>query len=154
MSSLNVNLETGVRYGVIALNNIDSDTAQWLWTEGENISEREALDDLQLDIEEAIAQEIAAGTLDVDTDVDDEARRRFERSCDCLEIDEPHIEGEYDDIKYAISWLGGAPLLWMLKSPHTTYANLCSPCVPNAGNLDSLNSDGYECYDVPPDWRV
>lgn len=32
-------------------------------------------------------------------------------------------------------------------------ADLCSPCVPNAGSLDSVNPNGYECYDVPADWR-
>ena len=37
---------------------------------------------------------------------------------------------------YQVSTLGGAPLLWVLQSPYVTPCCHCSPCVPNAGNLD------------------
>jgi hypothetical protein len=84
--------------------------------------------------------------------------------CD-FNIDEPIIEGECDGVKYRISWLGGAPLLWVLEGPLGFANRLCSPCVPNAAELDSgfeptdltldeihRDHDGYLCYVVPADW--
>jgi hypothetical protein len=79
-----------------------------------------------------------------------------------FQCDEPHITGKYDDIEYQVTWLGGAPLVWVLKGPIGSVNRLCSPCVPNAGDLDSgfIGGDqvpppdfkGYECYVVPPNW--
>jgi hypothetical protein len=99
----------------------------------------------------------------------------YERECD-FQIDEPEIEGEYDGVKYRIRWLGGAPLLWVIEGP-IGYANrLCSPCVPNAADLDGgfnladcepeqledvaarwnrerqCSEKIYGCYVVPEDW--
>jgi hypothetical protein len=39
---------------------------------------------------------------------------------------------------YQVSSLGGAPLIWVFKSPYVTPCRQCSPCVPNAGNLDDM----------------
>jgi len=77
------------------------------------------------------------------TEVDDEAEDWPE---------EPAYELEVEDMKLQLGWLGGAPLVWVLKSPHTTRARECSPCVPNAGDLDSLDEGGFECYTLPEDW--
>jgi hypothetical protein len=82
-----------------------------------------------------------------------------------FQIDEPIIEGEYEGVKYRISWLGGAPLLWIIEGPVGFANSLCSPCVPGAADLDSgfeytdipvdeihAQHDGYLCYVVPADW--
>jgi hypothetical protein len=67
-------------------------------------------------------------------------------------------EYEYTDrngAEYLLSYLGGAPLIWVIKSPHIVYArSLCSPCVPNAADLDSgltTEEEGYQCYGLSPD---
>ena len=66
---------------------------------------------------------------------------------------EPHIEGEYDGVYYATSWLGGALNFLILESPVTTdKARRASPCVPGAAILDTLDGDEFG-YDVPADWR-
>lgn len=39
---------------------------------------------------------------------------------------------------YQVSSLGGAPLIWVLNSPYVTPCRECSPCIPNAGNLDDM----------------
>jgi hypothetical protein len=60
--------------------------------------------------------------------------------------------GESDGIKMMLGGLGGAPLLWILDSPYLDTVRLCSPCVPNAGDLDSPDGNGYQCYAPCPDW--
>lgn len=188
-SIVNTNHETGIRYGVIAVNSLDPDLANDLFygPDAVDLSYQEAYEEAKAEYgtewdnarEEA---EIAAG--ETDPNMTDDERERFiekhmigagicwthwdkktfedrdeyiesrlERFSDLCQIDEPIIEGVYEGVTYHISWLGGAPLVWVFESPYVTKADLCSPCVPNAGSLDSLNPDGYECYDVPPDWR-
>ena len=111
------------------------------------------------------------GTSSTDN-VDDYIDWVVEREND-FQIDEPEIEGESDGVKYRISWLGGAPLVWILEGPVGFANRLCSPCVPNAADLDggfytqeefdiaAANrpdgmaddlDDGYECYVPPRDW--
>jgi hypothetical protein len=75
-----------------------------------------------------------------------------ERRAEALVIEEPEIEGEYEGVKYRISWLGGAILVWITESPHTGLFDLCSPCVPGACDCDSPNPDGYLGYTVPETW--
>lgn len=60
--------------------------------------------------------------------------------------------GESEGVKMRLSSLGGAPLLWILDSPYRATVRLCSPCVPNAGDLDSPDPDGCECYAPGPDF--
>lgn len=107
-------------------------------------------------------------------DRDDYVERELERFSDCCQIDEPEIVGELDGVKYRISYLGGAALLWVIEGPVGYAKRLCSPCVPNAGDLDGGFytqeefdklaeghvdgsssddlDDGWECYVVPRDW--
>lgn len=68
-------------------------------------------------------------------------------------FDEEEYEYEKDDEQYLLSFQGGAPTIWVIKSPVMTKTRLCSPCVPNAGDLSSPDpEDGYECYAVPIEW--
>lgn len=133
----NHNPETGIPYGVIACNSLDSDLVQELWyTHGTDLSYEEALAELRQELE-AEADEIEAGeTPDDDTYLptgygDREAFIEGEMDCRSqnIQIDEPTIEGEYEGVKYHISWLGGAPLLWAsgrrsstrMRSAHPAY---------------------------------
>lgn len=68
------------------------------------------------------------------------------------QFDEEEYEYITETEQYLLSYLGGAPMIWAMKTPFLTKARLCSPCVPNAGDLDSPDPDGYECYAVEPDW--
>ena len=139
----NYNPDTGVPYGVIACNSLDSDLVNELWyTHGTDLSYEEAVRELRNEVN----AEVEAGELDED-DFDSELDLRAEH----IEIDEPTIEGVYEGVHYHISWLGGAPLLWVFESPHINPHAQCSPCVPGAGDLDSEGD--VLCYDVPDDWR-
>lgn len=180
----NTNPTTGIRYGVIAFNNLDPDLGQELWyTHGEDLSYEAACEELLAEIERnadniedevriAIAEEDpslvgqegfedarieAAYMVGGYDDREDYIQSRYDRERERVQIDEPVIEGEYAGVKYRIDWLGGAPLLWVLEGPVGRCHSLCSPCIPNAGDLDSGFIDdemeaGYECYVVPFEW--
>ena len=174
----NTNPETGIRYGCLYLNSLDSDLANDLWMNAENLSEAEAYAELKSEIERdaeniedevriAIAErdyamlsndsymedevEAAYNRLGYD-DRDDYIDTRLELESERIQIEEPTLAGICEGVRYEISWLGGAPLLWVFESPVISKARLCSPCCPNAGDLDSLDDDGYECYGIPADW--
>ena len=132
----NINPETGIRYGVVSFNTL----AEWVFDEflefGANDSYGLALEDYQ----------------DENPNASDEDISRFsevygegaEEECYSLETE--------DGMKLGLSYLGGAPLVWVFQSPYTTHARLCSPCCPNAGDLNSQDPLGVECYTLPPDW--
>ena len=131
----NTNPETGIRYGVVAMNSLES----WVWEEfyasGTDESYAAAMEEWKAENPEASKdEEYAYG--------------------ECLEIEEANWSLEIDGMRLEIGWLGGAPLLWVLESPHRAAASLCSPCVPNAGNLDCKVplGQGFACYDVPAEW--
>lgn len=96
-----------------------------------------------------------------DTDFDDLANleKDIGSVVDCdFQFDSYQAEEEeymYTDKKgneFQLGWLGGAPLIWVLKSDNIVCARPCSPCVPNAGDLDNLNDGGIECYGLPVEW--
>lgn len=145
----NINPETGIRYGCVYLNSLDPDTAAWLWDDAENLSEAEAYAELKSEIEAQVMEECP----DLDeSEIEIEVEKLLDCAAQDIEIDEPTLAGTCEGVRYEISWLGGAPLLWVLESPVISKARLCSPCCPNAGDLNSLDDDGYECYGIPADW--
>jgi hypothetical protein len=187
----NCNPDTGIRYGVIAMNSLDSDLAHELWygPQATNASEEEAYAEAKRELEaeyDAALEEahIAAAEVDYNQDTDAFVERWMDTHGfgDCREgyvdqklqwvefqIDEPVISGTYQGVQYTISWLGGAPLLWVFEGPEGSANRLCSPCVPNAADLDGgfkldaetpidvdgypmEDQEGYPCYCVPRDW--
>lgn len=143
----NTNPETGIRYGIVAAHSLDP---EWVWDmqqHGVDLHYEEAKSDLWDSIKRVCKDYMP------DRDSDDVADQAVERLGENWEQDEPVHSFDLQGVKGQTTWLGGALLVYVFHSPWLTKANLCSPCVPNCGNLDSLNPDGYECYDVPPDWR-
>lgn len=182
----NVNPSTGVRCGVISGNSLDPEILSTLMDDGDNLSFREVSEELQRGVEreaDAIEEEAEIAAAEIGGMTDDEAESwiahrieidydkrgypdrdafidgEFQRRIEHVEIDEPIIEGKLDGVTYRISWLGGAPLVWALNGPCGYAARLCSPCVPNAADLDAGfveglddESTGFLCYVVPKDW--
>ena len=148
--SANVNPETGIRYGIVSAASLDPEIVNQIQCEGRDVH----WEDAKRDLEDAIRS--ACGGLMTKRDVDavvDEAIDRM--NGDQWVDDEPIHEFVIDGVMGQTTWLGGALLVWVFKSNHSRLSRLCSPCVPNAGDLDSVeDSEGYVCYDVPPDWRV
>ena len=146
--------ENGIRYGVIAIQNLDPDVVDELWygTGATDLSYKAALEELEETLKQEGSDLVDDGELDID-DLSDWVDHELEARSDYIQIDEPTIEGTYEGVQYRIDWLGGAPLLFVFESPVISRARPCSPCVQNAGDLDNLCEDGVECYGVPDDWR-
>ena len=150
----NYNPKSRVPYGIIACNSLDSELVQELWyTHGEDISYKNALEELRESVSAQMIDEEENGECPIRSvdDFNDELDEIVERRAEHIQIDEPTIEGEYEGVKYQISWLGGAPLLWVFWSPFVNPHAQCSPCCPGAGDLDSEGD--VLCYDVPDSWR-
>lgn len=191
----NINPETGIRYGVVAVNNLDPALVQELWygPDARDLSYEKAIVDLEVKFGaewDSAMEDAEIAASEVDAHMGDEERTKFieqhmadagfrwgfqdhatdltreewveaqiESEAEFLEIDEPVIKGELEGVKYLLTWLGGAPLLTVLEGPVGYAARLCSPCVPNAADLDSGYSDVedsefvHECYIVPLSWK-
>ena len=136
----NMNMETGIAYGYISANALDSDIVHELMygVQAKNISYARFLEELE--------QEHDLNT--------DEGQYAYDEALEYYEDDEPEILGVYEGVYYTTSWLGGALHFWIFSSPIVTQkARRASPCVPGAAILDTLDGD-VEGYDVPAEWRV
>ncbi len=178
----NINPETGIRYGYISAQSIHPDilydvinvvgknlTVAAAGVAAREIAEREA-EGLEDEVRIAMAEiggwigreyehvwdewveqaYMARGC----RDREDFIERRVEVELDDFFPEDPIIEFEYEGVKGRTSWLGGVCNLWIFESPYTNTFALCSPCVPNACNLDQPDHDGYVGYDVPHNWRI
>ena len=117
----NTNPTTGVRYGLVALRSLEDWVFEEFVYQGENLSYNAALNEFDGDLD------------------------NFE-----YEGDEDTYELEIYGMKLGLSTLGGAYNVWVFESPHTAEHALCSPCVPNAGNIDSPGD--FVCYTLPAEW--
>lgn len=183
----NFNPKTGIRYGVISANSLDTNVLDELFY-GEtavdvtymaayNEAKTDAAARFDAGLEDA---EIAAN--ETDHLMCDEDREDFifewlldnfgtsdkeqyveyalEEFSDIYSGDESLITGTYEGVSYQITWLGGAPLVWVLEGPVGWVNQLCSPCVPDAGDLNGGFYTGevgddcvvYTSYIVPKSW--
>ena len=130
----NINPNTGIPYGVVSLNSLQD----WVFDEfshnGVNLTYEAALEEAQLEKEF------------------DEEEFNETYSMVVAEEEEFELEMEPEGLKLLLGYLGGAPLVWVLESPHTAKVRECSPCVPNAGDLDSKGEGSVLCYTLPPEW--
>lgn len=149
--------EHGIRYTMYRLDQIDSDLVDTLlYQKGKDLSYEDAVAGERARQQAAWEDEcesLSAAAQEAGTDcvLDD-----FEPDLDGFEpcIDEPVIEGEHEGVHYRTTWLGGAQMLWVFKSPILGHFALCSPCVPGAcdGGSPTPRADGFCGYAVPPTW--
>ena len=151
----NIDPATGVHYGVINASSLDPNVIDMIM-DGDNVTEQAAEEEFR----KQINHEIESGRLSAD-DFGEEMERRLRERSECASEDDYRYV-EYDEggkltLEVQTTWLGGAMLVYVLQSPYLAAAPVCSPCCPNAGNLDERYEDGeggVTCYDVPPDWRL
>ncbi len=169
----------GIRYGIISANSLDQDLFQSLWDSGKDLSWEAAKAEIQADLEreaESIEDEVRIALAEIGgwtereyedawdhrveaaynrlgfSDREDFVDTQLEKALEQLQIEEPNITFKMDGVVGQIGWLGGAPLVWIFESPYTGTFQLCSPCVPNACNLDQPENGGYAGYTVPTHW--
>jgi hypothetical protein len=147
----NINAETGIAFGYISARALDSDVVEALFQNGTDPIAEEAYKvwratkaDMLFDTDETYEN------IEQATEAADELCYEFWED---YETDEPQTTGEFEGVTFASSYLGGALNFFIIKSPVITeHARLASPCVPNAGILDTLDGD-VQSYDVPANWR-
>jgi hypothetical protein len=175
----NINPETGIAYGYISARSLHDDVVQELQDNGTDVYYADAVEEAQQETARELSNKVPLGVLELplaywnnekgchETLTEDTLYEAFlehvkanwsgsdweQKFNDAYQPDEPIHEGEKDGVKYRTSWLGGALNVWVFESPHTARTVACSPCVPNAGDLDNVGRGDYLCYDVPPDWR-
>ena len=125
MALSNVNPETGIRYGIVSLNSLADWVSDEFFQNGVNDS-----------FESALAEWESEGN---DPDEFD-----YEGDEDSYSLETP------EGLKLGLSTLGGAYNVWVFESPHVANHGLCSPCVPNCGNIDTPGD--FECYTLPAEW--
>jgi hypothetical protein len=175
--------DTGIRYGYISARSLDPDLVHTLMYEvGTDLTYAEAVREVRLMVEneadlleEACAEALRERDFHItedpmyetllETEIESAYLRcgysdredyidvRVDRTSEHIYVEEAIVEGEYAGVKYRTSWLGGALNFWIFESPRAGLYQECSPCVPNAGNLDCPDNDGVLTYDVDPDWR-
>lgn len=127
----NINSETGIAFGYVSANELDSD----------------------------LVQELLYGTHTTNHSYDAWVESCYEDGSDpddCADnyySDEEQISGTYEGVTYCTSWLGGALNFFITNSSVITeVAEKASPCVPNAGILSAKMDGSTQSYSVPQDW--
>lgn len=151
----NIHPETGIHYGAISGHSLDHDVLDAIQAKVFGLeyqaAYKEHLKQLLQEYAISFPDDLTIQQLidkceanDIDPDLD-----YFAENFDCWE---PSGTVKHEGLTVTFDWLGGAPLIIVNESPFVTFANPCSPCVPNAGDLDNLDPDGVECYTVPENW--
>jgi hypothetical protein len=150
MTMANFNPATGIAYGYISANVLDSDVVTSL-TCGDGV--REFVDHTwEMVCQEGI-REYRMENPDESDDMDDAEILDLIRDDLADYPEECNVSGVYQGVHFQSSWLGGALNFFIMESPVVTdKARMASPCVPNAGILDTLDGS-VTSYDVPADWR-
>lgn len=158
----NIDHATGIRYGVISQRSLNSDAADDIWQNGENLSHKAAVDDVKSQLKSALEPILDdIGVLpyvwngeekvqdDYVTDVVDKVWDSIEQDFNDR-YEESDDQYRYESEGYIIetSSLG----LYIIKSPYVTRARFCSPCAPGAGDLDSPDTNGVLTYCLGSDW--
>jgi hypothetical protein len=147
MGKSNIDVATGIRYGIISQNSVSPYAMDDVYTQGEDLCYESFIEEVKASVRAAIVNAIddhggrVYGDLDVD-DIVDMAEFDF------YESSGPHA---YSDGELSVQTTGDNDL-FVFKSEYYTFAQFCSPCVPGAGNLDCPCEDGPKTYCLGPDW--
>jgi len=138
----NIDPKTEIRYGVVSLGKLEDWVYEEFLNHGTSLTHEAAVAEFRAEFytENPYADEL-------------EYEDALQDAMENWHIEEENFRLEKDGMKLELSYLGGAALVFVIESPHTSRARQCSPCVPNAGDLDNKDEErGYLCYDVPADW--
>lgn len=150
----NIDPQTNIPYGVINGQSVP-DLLDDILIHGTNLTYQYQQNELRDSIRSAI--DYASLPERVRCRVDEEVDHLVEEVMEARNLDVCGTEDEYEyeeaNTRLWLTYLGGAPLIYVLRSPFVIGTRPCSPCVPNAGDLDNLDAqDGILCYSLPPEW--
>ena len=133
---VNMNPKTKIRYGVISGNSINGDV----------------LNEIYMKASETFTGMVCADFIERYGDHDEWDEQTQEEFDAEIEPDCINANFEYEGVKGQYSNSNGN-IIMIFDSPVTENCLLCSPCYPNAGDLESPDEDGHETYTIPNDWR-
>lgn len=123
----NFNPETGVHYGVISIHSVSS----WF------------LDDIYQNGTDNIFEGFI-NELKNQGKTDDEIQDEIDCYDSCGYTDISYSDDDYD------LWLN-ENTIFVSRSPVIVKCRMCSPCCPNAGDLDSIDKNGIPTYGLKPE---
>ena len=132
MLKCNMNEKTGIHYGVISFNSVMPEAYDDIYVNGENVTMNDALADHMVNIDED------------DENYDNIVQEFY----DNWYADDDQYSYKQDGYHLETTSFG----IYVIESPFYTYARQCSPCCPNAGDLDSPDEQGFKTYCLGPDW--
>ena len=143
----NMNLETGIHFGCISQNTLDPEQLMGLIDDAEDVLYTSSLEEFETGLKEAIEEgevlEFLKFTYMDESLVDEDFDTIMNEWCDGYQND--YHQFYYKDDEYEMDFCEDMNCIIILKSPYYTYCQGCSPCVPNAGDLDSpVTPDDYE----------
>lgn len=167
----NLNEELGYYYGVVSGNTLP-ELAEDIMQQGTNLrlarlerEAREALERIDLSDHEELDFVLSQSPFEFDQEriesllqngvdtIDEFVEAAVEDFAECGMDEVPYEwEDEESGTSYVLDYLGGAPIIFVVASQHLAWARPCSPCVPQAGDLDSPTGedDGFPCLCPPP----
>jgi len=171
----NIDLETGIRYGVISQNTVGQ--AWWDWAEAEygdphcpkcgneiKSSDDETLFKCVCVADNGTAVLVHADNCPANELLDDDMPEWFDRqeytcvNCKTCYFSEDCFPDEaqgysFEDAEYTLTDCLDSDI-FVLKSPYYTFAQFCSPYVPGAGNLNSPmdGENGAKAYALGHEW--
>lgn len=140
-SDQNINPETGIRYGVINPNKIEPDLFDQFHEEVEAVCGSCGSDDLGCieESEDLLCND--CGKVNKPDELDSHGNDIF-----------TYMDDDYEIVKVDDT------MMYVTRSPYYTYARLCSPVAPNAGDLNDISPEtsvsdmGYKTYCLGHDW--
>lgn len=145
----NIDPKTGIHYGVIHESSLMPEAVSDLINNSFDLAYKDALDEFRSDLEKVLSDH-GLDILRVDISALEDAFN------DRYESYEPRWFYQDDEYEIQFTDLG----LYILKSPYVTLASQCSPCCPNAGDLDSAGDAAMpncmgapvRCYCLPDEF--
>lgn len=151
-TSVNRNVETGIRYGVIAQNTVGQ---AWYDSAEPDYGEPTCPDCGNAAVEfSAFESEIGNAAADFDhgrgcSDFVCESCRTVFDSCEAY--GEEALDWSYEDEGYTLGTCLDTNV-FVFDAPFYTLAPFCSPCVLGAGDLDNAREGGVKTYCLGHDW--
>lgn len=159
----------GIRYGVIDGRSVP-EVLDLIFEQGTNIAIEELKGELLSSLcgaDRGYAIDVVDQYVEVHTvNLDEYEYPLSEDSAECIIQDildqmewfECPYEYRYETprgvVQCEVRYLGGVPLVFVISSPFVTYCRPCSPCIPLAGDLDSLSTTATDivlAYCLPPE---
>lgn len=149
-STINRDIETGIRYGVIPQNAIYPDSLGQIF-EGRNLGYELAESELKNKLRDVLSDYFSDykhnNVSQLDMAVED-AFNSLDDWTHNLELNGPYY---WTEKGYALQ-TNDCEDVWVFKSPFYTHAQFCSPCAPGACYLLNPCEQGEQAYCLGHDW--